>query len=230
MIFKDEDKIRLFDKLEELYFRKNFGSVSKTDLETLLFSEYIECCIRNNVAYDDYSLSKALGITQSRIRILKERKELKYPLNDDPEWWKAPFANAIKNAKYDDKNHSIKFIVQDVNVMNEVRHYIEMAGWYDECSLNRKLLNIPLDCFTEICLGNESLTKLITDKEKKALRNISKDRPDVLDLVENFSIEGLKSFLMSASKESIGIVLKSFHFGGVAEIAFSFLGEVIAKM
>ena len=230
MIFKDEDKIRLFDKLEELYFRKNFGSVSKTDLETLLFSEYIECCIRNNVAYDDYSLSKALGITQSRIRILKERKELKYPLNDDPEWWKAPFANAIKNAKYDDKNHSIKFIVQDVNVMNEVRHYIEMAGWYDECSLNRKLLNIPLDCFTEICLGNESLTKLISDKEKKALRNISKDRPDVLDLVENFSIEGLKSFLMSASKESIGIVLKAVHFGGVAEIAFSFLGEVIANM
>ena len=96
MEFKDEEKIRLFDKLDELYFRKNFGSVSKTDLETLLFSEYIECCIRNNVAYDDYSLSKELGITQSRIRALKERKELKYPLNDDPEWWKTPFVNAIK--------------------------------------------------------------------------------------------------------------------------------------
>lgn len=230
MKFKDEEKIRLFDKLEELYFRKNFGSVSKTDLETLLFSEYIECCIRNNVAYDDYSLSKALGITQSRIRILKERKELKYPLNDDPEWWKIPFANAIKNAKYDEKNHSVKFIVQDVNVMNEVRHYIEMAGWYDDCSLNRKLLNIPLDCFTEICIGSESLTKLFSDKEKKALRAISKDRPDVLDFVENFSIEGLKSFLMSASKESIGIVLKALPFGGVAKIAFSFLGQVIAKM
>ena len=159
MEFKDEEKIRLFDKLDELYFRKNFGSVSKTDLETLVFSEYIECCIRNNVAYDDYSLSKELGITQSRIRALKERKELKYPLNDDPEWWKTPFVNAIKNAKYDDKNHSIKFIVQDVNVMNEVRHYIEMAGWYDECSLNRKLLSIPLDCFTEICLENESLAQ-----------------------------------------------------------------------
>ena len=76
MTFNEEEKIRLFNKIEEHYFRRNFGSMSKTDLETLLFSEYIESCINNNKPYDDYSLSKELGVTQARIRSLKERKEL----------------------------------------------------------------------------------------------------------------------------------------------------------
>lgn len=88
-----------------------------------MFSEYIEHCINNNVHYDDYNLSKELGITQARIRALKERKELKYPhigFN-----WKESFAQEIKNAKYDENDHYIKVIIQDVNVIKEVRHYIE---------------------------------------------------------------------------------------------------------
>ena len=116
--------------------------------------EYIEHCIRNNIPYDDYTLSKQLGITQSRIRSLKERKELKYPHEGFE--WKTVFAESIKNAKYDENDHYIKVIIQDINVMSEIRHYIEEKGWYDECSLNKKLLRIPFDCFLEICSEDEA--------------------------------------------------------------------------
>ena len=133
-----------------MYFRKNFGSTSKADLEVLLFSVYIEHCIREKECFDDYTLSKELGITQARVRTLKERKELKYPHEDFN--WQESFAEEIKNAKYDEHDRYIRLIVQDVNVMNEVRHYIEMRGWFDECSLNKKLLKIPLDCFAEVFL------------------------------------------------------------------------------
>ena len=47
MIFENSDKLAIFDKIEEMYFHRNFGSVSKSDFETFLFSEYIDCCIRN---------------------------------------------------------------------------------------------------------------------------------------------------------------------------------------
>ena len=41
MQFTENEKIALFDKIDELYFHRNFGSTSKSDFETLLFSEYM---------------------------------------------------------------------------------------------------------------------------------------------------------------------------------------------
>ena len=67
--FKD-----LFDELMDMYFRRNFGSTSKADLETFLFSYYLEHLIRNGMPYDDYTLGKDLGLTISRVRSLKEKR------------------------------------------------------------------------------------------------------------------------------------------------------------
>lgn len=228
MNFTDEEKIIVFDKIAELYFEKNFGSTTKADFETLLFSEYLEHCMRCDEPYDDYSLSKKLGITQSRIRSLKERKELKYPYSDFD--WKDAFVKSASNAKYDETDHYVKFIIQDVNVLSEVRHFIEEKGWYDECSLNRKLLRIPLDCFTEICIEDESITNLFSPEAKKAIKKISDADSEISKLLDDFSKEGLKSFMMSASKEAILAVLPCLPFGGPAKAAFKFLEQAIKGM
>lgn len=228
MNFTDEEKIKVFDKIAALYFEKNFGSTTKADFETLLFSEYIEHCMRCGAPYDDYSLSKILGITQNRIRSLKERKELKYPYSDFD--WKDAFVKSASNAKYDETDHYVKFIIQDVNVMSEVRHFIEEKGWYDECSLNKKLLRIPLDCFTEICIEDESITNLFSSEAKNAIKKIANADSDIAKLIDEFSKEGLKSFMMSASKEAILAVLPCLPFGGLAKTAFEFIGKAIKGM
>ena len=222
MSFSSEEKIAIFDKIEQHYFIRNFGSMTKADFETLIFSEYIEHRINNNLPFDDYSLSKELGITQSRIRALKERKELKYPYENFT--WQIAFAESVKNAKVDPNDHYVKMIIQDINVMNEVRNFIEVNGWYDECSLNKKLLRIPLDCFVEICYKNEEFSEVFSDDTKKSIRKISKaEDTSVKAFLKDFSKDGLKSFLMSASKEVVCEVLKLLPFGGVAKTAFDFL-------
>ncbi len=225
MSFSQEEKVATFDKIERNYFTQNFGSMSKMDLETLLFSEYIEHCIRNNLPFDDYSLSKQLGITQSRIRTLKERKELKYPYKGFD--WKTSFAESVKTAKYDESDHYVKILIQDVNVLNEARHFIEEKGWYDECSLNKKLLRLPLDCFTEICVEDESLADVFSPKIKENIRSIAKSNSDVRSFLNDFTIEGLKNFLMSASKQAILSVISLLPFGGFAKTAFELLGKVM---
>lgn len=170
MSFSNKEKQSCFDKISELYFCKNFGSTSKADLEVLLFSEYIEHCIGAGKPYDDYTLSKQLGITQSRVRTLKERKELKYPHEGFD--WRVSFADSVKNAKYDESDHYVKIIIQDVNVLNEARHFIEEKGWYDECSLNKKLFRLPLDCFVEICVDDKSLADTFSSEAKRNVKNI----------------------------------------------------------
>ena len=230
MGFSPEETIATFDKIEQNFFTQNFGSMSKTDFETLLFSEYIEHCIRNRLPFDDYALSKQLGITQSRIRTLKERKELKYPHEGFD--WKEAFAESVNNAKYDSHDHRIKMIVQDINVMNEVRNFIETKGWYDECSLNRKLLSIPLDCFLEICSADDTFDGVFSDEAKREIEKISSESEGssiVTTFLKNFSKDGLKSFLKSASKELISAVLKKLPFGGIAKTAVDFLVKAIEK-
>lgn len=226
MGFSNEEKVALFDKIEKNYFRQNFGTMSKADFELLLFSEYIEHCMNENNPYDDYSLSKELGITQSRIRSLKERKELKYPYKDFD--WKNAFAASVKYAKYDADDHYIKMIIQDINVMNEVRNHIEKAGWYDECSLNKKLLSIPLDFFTEICCTSGTFDDVFTEDTKKAVKKISKmEDINVQAFLKNFTEDGFKSFLMSASKTVIGEVVPLLPLKGIAKIAFDCLTNII---
>lgn len=225
MNFTDSEKIAAFDKIAELYFKQNFGSTSKADLETLLFSEYIESRIAQKLSFDDYNLSKELGITQSRIRSLKERKELKYPHSGFS--WEDAFADAVEHAKYDKNDHYVKMIIQDINVMNEVRHCIEEKGWYDECSLNRKLLRIPLDCFTEICCKDEGLSDIFNEKARARVKKIKTEDSQIAAFVEDFTKDGLKEFLMSASKEAILAVLPLLPFGGAAKTAFTFLEKVV---
>lgn len=223
--FSPEEKIAVFDKIEERYFKRKFGMITKSDIETLLFSEYIEHCLKTNSPYDDYSLSKELGITQTRVRSLKERKELIFP--HDGFQWQTAFAQAVITAKYDENDHYVKMIIEDVNVMNEVRHYIESKGWYDECSLNRRLLRIPLDCFVEICSFEEEFDDSFTDEAKKNIRKISKNESAVSEFLKDFSKNGLQTFLMSASKELISAVLPMIPFGGTAKVAFDLFGKVI---
>lgn len=227
-VFTDFEKIQLFDKISALYFERNFGSTSKSDLETLLFSEYIEHCIREKEPFDDYTLSKQLGITQSRVRALKERKELKYPHEGFD--WRQAFAEAVQYAKYDSNDHYVKVIIEDINVLTEVRHFIENKGWYDECSLNRKLLRIPLDCFAEICLDGDEIEKCFTDDTLENVTKIADSDSAVKAFVKDFSKDGFKKFLMTASKELAGTVIGLLPFGGVAKVAFDALGKIISKL
>ena len=215
--FPDEFKIRVFDKIANEFFDRNFGSMSKSDIETLLFSEYIEYLIRNEKDFDDYSISKQLGITQSRVRSLKERKELKYPIGED--YWENGFARSIEIAQYDEERKRIIIPISDVNVMIETRHHIEELGLYDEYQLNRKLLIINMGCFLELC-NSLSDENAFSKEAKKRIKAIEKNKSldeDISDLIDDFSINGLKRFASKASPKIIGQVLSDLRFGGIAE-------------
>jgi len=198
--FSDNEKIKFFNEISNRYFNKNFGSMSKIDIEILIFSEYIEHCLRNRLEIDDYTISKELGITQNRVRTLKERKELKYPHDEFD--WKHALETAILEAKYDEENRKVRMIIQDVNVMIELRHYIEEKGWYDEVSLNKKMFQVPLDCFLEIFMDLENITEFSKETKKKIKELKLKDNATI-KFLKNFTKEGLKEFAMTASKNVI---------------------------
>ena len=203
--FKPEEIKNLFEELSKMYYNRNFGSAPKSDIDVLMFSVYIEHCIDSSRLYDDYTLSKELGITQTRIRTLKEKKELKYPRKGFK--WEEAFARELINAKYDKNTNNIKMIIQDINVMNEVRNYIEQKGWYDECSLNKKLLVISLDCFVEICFKNEDFEQVFSENVKDNIKKLKRSDSAIKEFLSDFTKDGIKNLLVNGTSNIIAQII-----------------------
>ena len=122
-MFDTKDKIAAFDMIANKFFEHNFGQMSKSDIEVMMFSIYIEQCLDKKMPYDDYTLAVKLGIPESRVRTLKVKKELQYPYKNFR--WKEAFQECIRYAKYDDKKALVKVNITDPNVKREVEHYID---------------------------------------------------------------------------------------------------------
>ena len=104
--WSQEDQAEGFRKLATACFERNFGRLSKADMEVLLFSIYIEHLLQTGADYDDYTLALKLGIPESRVRNLKVKKELQYPYADYN--WKLALAERLQYAKYDEKKALVK--------------------------------------------------------------------------------------------------------------------------
>ena len=230
---EDREKIAAFNRLEKEFYCRNFGSLSKADMETLMFDIYIEHLLNTSQPFDDYAMSKTLGISQSRVRALKVRKELKYPREGFE--WKESFAQLIKNADYDKDTRMVKMIVSDVNVLTELRYFMESNHWYDEYSLNPRLFSCKLDFFVKLCdalsgervqLDNEAGKRL---EELVEQMDSGKEKTAIRKILDGATEDGLKALMLTASKEVVLGVLKLLPFGGVAATAIDALIKVIEK-
>ena len=110
-MFTGKEKEKAFDRICERFFKRNFGTMSKPDMETLMFDIYIEHLLDHELPFDDYTMSKTLGISQSKIRNLKVRKELQYPRENFD--WIAGFAVDLKKASYDDESKKVNVITAE---------------------------------------------------------------------------------------------------------------------
>lgn len=180
--FSDIEKIKYFDEICEKYYKKNFGLSSKSEIDLLMFKFFYQNKLgkkKNGVfnADSDYLLSKELGITQSRVRNLKVKKELVYPeLEYD---WKQQFLELIDLAQYDEQNKKVIMNITDPNLQIEIENHIEQRGLYYEKQLNTKLLQLRVEYFIELVV---SLDDSINQDE---LIKVMKTQIKALSLVED---------------------------------------------
>lgn len=231
--FTSEEKGKYFDLISQRFYDRNFGTMTKTDFEILLFHIYLDHLVESNLSFDDYTISKALGITQNKVRTLKVRKELQYPRERDN--WRKCFADSIKNASYDESSKMVKLLVPEVTVMTELRYFMETNGWYDEYQLNPRLFQCKLDFFIKLCskLSNQGIQLTIEAEESlKALETQAdspKEKSAIRKILEGSVEDGVKSIIETASKELLLQVLGALPFGGVAATAIRFLIDVITR-
>lgn len=162
--FSQAEKAAFFDQIAARYYERNFGQLSKAEMDTLMFRFYIEKQMESSLAEDgtidynqcsDYRISKELGITQQRVRNLKIKHQLAYPRKLD---WKVELAKLTKNARYDQATHKVTLSIPDPNLYLEIQNFIEEQGAYVEKQLNSKLLQIRAEYYIELMLTLEPET------------------------------------------------------------------------
>ena len=178
--FTNDEKAKLFDRIASVFYNKNFGQISKADIK---FDIFIRKLIGDNQNKDvtidyskcsDYIISKKLGITQQRVRNLKEKNQLVHPIEYN---WKNALANLTQNARYESETHKITINIPDPNLYYEIQNFIENQGGYVEAQLNRKVLKIRAEYYIEliIAIEPENNRKVVIKKIKDVLKQTYKD-------------------------------------------------------
>jgi hypothetical protein len=204
--FSDEEKCKYFDEIVKHFYQKNFGSFSKTDMDILMFHIYIDNLIKNARRSDntidyarcsDYVISRQLGITQQRVRSLKVRAQLAYPIDYQ---WKKSLATLTKHARYDKNTKMITLNIPDPNLYLEIRNFIESRGDYVEVTLNNKILRLRVEYYIDLLLElDENINRKYVIKQLRD--KFSKDKKQDIDLER----DSIAKTLLNLSKQGTEI-------------------------
>lgn len=192
-----EKKAEAFDKIAKNYYQGNFGSMQKSDVDVLMFSLFIERILDQSEddmnSYSDYTLAKQLGITQSRVSNLKQKKQLQYPYEKFD--WKVSLERCCKSARAD--GGKIKINLRDINLYYELKNQIDESGGYVDTSLTRNLLIISPEDFFRL------IEQIMSDDEKTQLQNQIKSKySDNKELLEALEKEPLSKSIRSQIKDN----------------------------
>lgn len=200
--FSEAEKIRLFDDLASRYYQQNFGTMLKADIDVLLFSAYLNHRLDASLPCDEYTISVDLGIKETRVRSLMESKQLKYPREIK---WREDFVALVPNARYQSAQQLVQMPIPNVNLMREIRHYMESKGWFNEYSLNPKLFQCRLDFFLELCCSLDGEVSM-TEADKQALQelqaNAAEPEQNIIEMFRNGDITGgIKTLVLNSSED-----------------------------
>ena len=181
--FEPEEKLKMFDEIAKHFYDKNFGRMTKSDFEVLMFHFYMDKMIKQSVDENDvlkynqcsdYRIGRELGITQQRVANLKVKSQLLYPIDFD---WKKSFKSLIAHIRFDRKSQKVIIPIPDPNLYYEIQNYLENEGGYIEKTLNRKLMKLRVEYYIELLMkvyGDNKTKRQLISELKKQLKEENK--------------------------------------------------------
>ena len=190
MEFCKKTKEELVSAIQTNCFSGNFGSLSKSDFELMLFHYYMESLREQaRTAYKNeditepkktnYGIAVELGITVQKVVSLKDKEASKYPYSE--EVWKKRFLEYVVKAHITD--NTIVLNITDRRLYRSLESFLEAEGIGVENSLNPsifktdqdKLLDLIKKLYPEKTKEIKELEKIAREQKKKALKEEIQD-------------------------------------------------------
>ena len=177
-------------------FRSGFGTLSKTELDLILFTTLVKYGGRRGMS--DHELSKYLQITSRRVQSLRERASVKYLSITRAEAIER-FVDKSASARIDGLYVDIP--IGDVAVRNEIEAMLEENNVLLHSQLNPKIFRIRIDDFVEIVIQIEA----------------EQDAGESADKVRERLVKALKQ--RAAAGDELGKALRDAPGSGVLTLA-----------
>lgn len=139
-----------FLEIASHYYNKNFGTMSKSELDLLMFKIFYDGLKNKNddSSLTDVALAIELGITKQKVKSLKERMFLKYSSDSDFDW-KREMRDCISNSsvEYDERTGKFTILVSDPRFGYAVEDFLESNRLISDYAHNSKLLILSRRAF-----------------------------------------------------------------------------------
>jgi hypothetical protein len=147
--FTEKEKIEFANDILPLFLNRNFGCVSKEEIELIVFKHFIKAT--KNTGISDYDISKKLGLTPIKVKNLKVKNYLRF---EDAYDLKSKFSKIIDNTPFEIDGKNISFVISDVNLKMEIQNFLNENKFVSEYVLNPNVFKCSIDVF---CRMNEML-------------------------------------------------------------------------
>jgi hypothetical protein len=122
------------------YFQSDFGSLSKRDIEILVFHLLLKDG-RYDLPKDMFKACRELKLTETKVRNLYQSAQLKYALYDEDEA-KARFIELVGEGLIERKGDKLVFIVRDPLLRQYFEEWVAEQGGFTDSSFNKNLVTV----------------------------------------------------------------------------------------
>lgn len=207
-----EDKPGFVDDLLNHYLARGFGSLSKSETDTLmmhLLLKYSDLSARPN-----HDLSLMLQLTEARLKNLRYQARLKYE-SDHDDFIRREFFKLLEKAELvaDAKDSTIQFVVEDSFVKQGIKAKLKAIGHFADHSFNSEVVKIKEGAFIDL------LGEYFNADEKNKIQNAAKK---AMKKAEDISFnevmhEFIKGMIRKAGGNAVGLVAAGLS-GGLSEV------------
>lgn len=177
---------------------ERFNSISKSDYDVAFFQVLMENGYRDKT---DFELSRLLKLTETKIRNLRYKCKLEYPIEDN---YETQLKEILQKATYKVDGNKIQFSIKDKMLRSYVNDLLEADGNFTDSSFNSSIVKLtPMDLV-------DLMKKLCGNKSNQDFENVRK-------LVQKSMHASLKEFPKSNSEK-------------IKEGAISFIKDVAGKV
>lgn len=145
-VFFESQKDEIVNSIESLYLNHNFGTLSKSDFELLVFHYYMENLRSSGAEKTNYEIAKQLGVTVQRVAGLKDKEASRYSYDEMS--WKKQFLKCVE--KITVSGDRLVINITDRRLYRELESYLEKQGLGTEYDLNPSIFKADSERFITI--------------------------------------------------------------------------------
>ena len=158
-----------------------FGTMQKTEYESVLFQVLM---LNGYGDKTDFELSRLLKISETRVRNLRYKCSLEYPIDED---YSEQLKGILMNANYKWDGNRIQFNIPDKMLRLYTNTLLEADGNFSDSSFNSSIVSLtPMDmvdlmkklCGKESDSHYEELRKLISSSTSRSLKEFPKSKSE----------------------------------------------------